>query len=119
MQPFRKIAYTFMLVNHRANMGMHNFYVAPMGVFSEGAMASKNLKKKLFLKVFSLVHIYKTVIWSLSSKEEYKDIVREIGQKNVRRYVIAEDLPGKVDYNPNRNNYHNKIPDKIDVVFLS
>ena len=69
--------------------------IAPMGVFSEGAINSKALKKKISLKLFLSLGMFKGVVWSFTSEMERRDAIKQLGRNNVSRYVIAEDLPRK------------------------
>ncbi len=74
-----------------------NIVIASMGVFSEGAMKSKILKKKMFLKIFSSIGMFKNIVWSFTSEMERDDAIKQIGKNNVSRYIIAEDLPRKIE----------------------
>lgn len=73
-------------------------YIAPMGVFSKGAIRSKYLKKYFFLRVFSALGMFKHVIWSFSSTAELNDALNYLNPHNLSNYIIAEDLPCKVDF---------------------
>lgn len=52
--------------------------VAPRGEFSEGAMAQKRPKKKVFITLAGLIGLYKGVHWHASSELEAADIQREL-----------------------------------------
>ncbi len=96
-----------------------NLYVAPMGVFSENALASKHLKKKVFLDVFSHLGVFKKFTWSFTSEMEYQETIKSIGSNNVRRYVIAEDLPRKAAFDHYRNIRKASGQHKLSIIFLS
>ena len=66
-------------------------FLASMGVFSEGALAQKALKKKLFITGFKAIGLFKNITWSVTSEIEANDVKRVIG-KNAK-YIVAEDLP--------------------------
>ena len=65
--------------------------LASMGVFSEGALSHKALKKKIFINICKLFGLFRGILWSVTSEMEAEDVKREIG-KNIR-YVVAEDIP--------------------------
>lgn len=65
--------------------------LASMGVFSEGALAQKALKKKLFVAGCKALGLFDNITWSVTSELEAEDLKRVIGKK--ARYVVAEDLP--------------------------
>ncbi len=88
--------------------------VASMGVFSEGALAQKTLKKKIFIEALKVAGIFKNIKWSVTSELEKKEVQKNVGIQ--ARCVIAEDLP--------RNNVPGKSETSINkdilkVVFLS
>lgn len=87
--------------------------LASMGVFSEGALAQKAIKKKLFIAACKAAGLFKNITWSVTSELEAEDLKRVIGKK--AQYVIAEDFPRSVV--PGRNEDHNNGP--LRVVFLS
>lgn len=49
--------------------------IAPRGMLNSGALQIKAFKKRLFLKVFKLLGLYKGVIWHATSEEEKKRIL--------------------------------------------
>ena len=104
-----------MLVNSNKSKKL---YVAPMGVFSKNALALKSTKKRVFLKVFSTIGIFKRLIWSFTSNEELSEGKAAVGDKNVKRYIIAEDLPRAVDFVENRNKLSTN-EGVLNIVFLS
>lgn len=65
--------------------------IAPMGVFSEGALAQKPVKKNIFINMCKAAGLFKNVVWSVTSELEAEDVMRCIG-KNIS-YIVAEDLP--------------------------
>lgn len=65
--------------------------LASMGVFSRQALASKSLKKTVFITGCKLLGLFQGVTWSVTSELEAEDVKRAIG-KNIR-YVVAEDIP--------------------------
>jgi glycosyltransferase involved in cell wall biosynthesis len=79
--------------------------IAPRGEFSEGALALKASKKRLFMQVARTVGLYRDAIWQGSSEQEAGDIRRELGgvarrvaiASNLRRVsprvIVAPDLP--------------------------
>lgn len=88
--------------------------IAPMGSFSEGALAQKSKKKKIFITICKLFGLFKNIRWSVTSELEVGDVKREINEKAM--CVIAEDPPRasiKVE--------HKNLVDgeKIKIVFIS
>lgn len=84
------------LLLHKFNP-TQKLYVAPMGVFSEAAIASKALKKYLFLFAFKHCGMFKNVVWSFTSEMELAEAKKVMGDA-VKDYIIAEDLPREVDF---------------------
>lgn len=66
-------------------------YLASMGVFSEGALQQKRLKKKMFITACKILGLFRNITWSVTSEMEAEDVKRNIGAKI--RYIVAEDLP--------------------------
>lgn len=66
-------------------------FLASMGVFSEGAIKQKWLKKKLFIAGCKAIGLFNDITWSVTSELEANDVKREIG-KNIK-FIVAEDLP--------------------------
>ena len=66
-------------------------YTASMGVFSEGALAQKALKKKLFITGCKMLGLFDRMTWSVTSGIEAEEMKRVIGKR--AKYVIPEDLP--------------------------
>lgn len=90
-------------------------YVAPMGVFSEGAIRQKNGKKKLFLELGKLLRVFNAVNWSFTSELEFEDFQRNMGMP--QKYVIASDIPRKPV-----NDLASRISgreDELKIIFLS
>ncbi|MCB6415148.1 glycosyltransferase [Dorea acetigenes] len=88
--------------------------LASMGVFSEGALVQKALKKKIFIQTLKLLGAFKNIVWSVTSEMEKKDVQKNIG-KNVE-CVIAEDLPRSIVPGRSDTDKEKKI---LNVTFLS
>lgn len=96
-------------------------YVAPMGVFSKAAIASKALKKRVFLFVFKYLGLFKNIIWSFTSELELEEAKAVLGN-TIKEYIIAEDLPRKMDLDAQLakvNSYKNQKNENLKLVFLS
>ena len=65
--------------------------VASMGVFSDGAMSQKFIKKNVFIKMLKILGLFKNIVWSVTSELEANGLMQRIG--NNARYIVAEDLP--------------------------
>lgn len=88
--------------------------IAPMGVFSAGALRQKALKKKLFLIVAKTIGLFRNITWSFSSQLEMEDARRSIGF--IEDYFIAEDLPRMATEGVRKNTKKEK---ELSVIFLS
>ncbi|MBD1152590.1 glycosyltransferase family 4 protein [Pelagibacterales bacterium SAG-MED22] len=91
--------------------------IAPRGEFSSGAIKIKFLKKKLYLIIFKLLGLHKSVFWQATSDLEKKDIKREIGNI-VKNIHIAPNLTLPID-NINLKNIRRRKQGKLRIIFLS
>ena len=91
--PYDNYAYKSMILK-RLNRIKQPLVIASMGVFSEGAIRIKRLKKKVFLLACKFFGLFKKVLWSATSELEKQDIQRYVGKKAT--CYIAEDLPRKI-----------------------
>ena len=66
--------------------------IAPRGEFSPGALATKPIKKKIYITAAKLLQIYRGVIWQASSNREVEDIESVMGP-NSETIMVAPDLP--------------------------
>jgi glycosyltransferase involved in cell wall biosynthesis len=64
--------------------------LGPRGEFSEGALSLKSQKKKVFIKFFKFLRLYRGVVFQASSDYEAEDIRRVVGSKV--DIIIAEDI---------------------------
>ncbi len=105
---------------HKFNKSQ-KLYVAPMGVFSKAAIASKAFKKRAFLFVFKSLGLFKNIVWSFTSEIEREEAKAALGS-TIKEYIIAEDLPRKVNFDAqiakiqNNKNQENEV---LKLVFLS
>ena len=105
---------------HKINKSQ-KLYVAPMGVFSKAAIASKAFKKRAFLIVFKYLGLFKNIVWSFTSELELEEAKAALGN-TIKDFIIAEDLPRKVDFEAqiakiqNNKNQENEV---LKLVFLS
>lgn len=93
--------------------------LAPMGVFSEGALAQKWLKKMLYWKIFKQIGLFKGLIWSFTSELEKRDAINTLGKEQITDYFIAEDLPRKYQCCLNMIEARKKEAGEAKLVFLS
>lgn len=115
---FEKNTYLLLLIHRFFRLPGKTIYVAPMGVFSKGAISLKPVRKKIFLSVLKILHAFNNITWSFSSKLEYNDALDAIGNVSIdEKYIIAEDLPQKyVDFS-NKKTVNLEAP--LKVIFLS
>ena len=92
-----------------------------MGVFSEGAIRIKRAKKIAFLKLFKLFGTFKNIIWSFTSEDEKDEASSILKGNTINNYIIAEDLPRKINFSESINYANNYIKEKnnLRIIFLS
>lgn len=83
------------LLLKRFNMIKCPVIVASMGLFSPMEFRIKYVKKKLFTTIFSILGMFRSVYWSVTSEMEKRELQLQIKVKE--NYFIAEDLPRKVE----------------------
>lgn len=89
---FDPIFSIFPLISEWFGFGAGKIIVlAPRGEFSEGALKIKPFKKKVYIRVASLLGLYSKVIWHASSEFEADDIRRVITCENLQ-INVASDL---------------------------
>jgi len=64
--------------------------IAPRGEFSEGALALKFLKKRLFITAYRLLGLHRHTVFQVSSEFEAEDVRRALGSRVDTR--IAENI---------------------------
>ena len=92
--------------------------LAPCGELSTGALSTKPLKKKAFLKYSKIIDLYRDVIWKASFVSEEEEI-RELMGRDVEVHV-APDLAPRIilpNYSPDKK--PTKIPGEVRLAFLS
>lgn len=89
--------------------------VAPMGVFSAGAMKEKLFKKIVFLKTFKALRMFDDIRWCFTTCREKEEAEKYIGIIN--RAIVAEDLPRKPKENVTLKK--NKKINELRIIFLS
>ena len=93
--------------------------IAPRGEFSEGALIQKKYKKLLYLKLANILNLYDDVIWQASSQYEADEIRKAVGG-NVKKLIVAPDLPPKMEEIPNIVKYKERlIAEPLKICFLS
>lgn len=91
-----------------------SFIVAPRGEFSEGALALKSIKKKIFIFFSKTLGLYRGVVWHASTIYEAADIRRVMGDAvSVRIAVDLARKDGELPLTPR------SIADPLRVVFIS
>lgn len=92
-----------------------SFWVAPMGVFSDGAFHQKQWKKELFIWMGKTLHLFNGVHWSFTSEMELVDFQKHM--KKPELYEIASDIPRALtEY---KIAHIDKESEKLKIVFLS
>ncbi|MCI9631639.1 MAG: glycosyltransferase [Ruminococcus sp.] len=106
---------------HKFTNNKKKLYIAPMGVFSDGAIHRKKLKKMLYLKLIKELGLLKDIIWSFTSEKELEEAKTILGDKVIQEYIIAEDIPRKVDFEKSISNLKlmHKEKGSLRIVFIS
>ena len=80
--------------------------LGPRGEFSEGALALKHTKKKVFIKLYKLLGLHKSTVFQASSNYEADDIRRTLGSsvdvfiaEDIGSQDFAQDLPTRQSSN--------------------
>ena len=94
--------------------------IAPRGEFSEGALALKSLKKRVFINLAKIIGLYNGLKWHFSSEHEKEDCAKIMGEKRISRCVIAVNVPAKIKTDSEQNYENRSIKgDTFKMVFLS
>ena len=97
--------------------------LAPRGEFSEGALALKGTKKKIYIALIKMTGIYRHLIWQVSSKYESEDILRRLPNViAVPNIIVAPDLlplPFKTIVNADFVDSDSRLTGPLRIVFLS
>ena len=88
--------------------------VAPMGIFSPGALRLKHTKKIIYLKICKLFGWFKNVEWSVTGEQERRGVQQIIGQTAI--CFEARDIPRAMNQKPLPMT---KERGQLKVIFLS
>ncbi|MCR5687569.1 MAG: glycosyltransferase [Lachnospiraceae bacterium] len=66
-------------------------YIASMGSFSPEAFRIKELKKKLYILLMKMTHMFDSVVWSVTSAREAEELRAVVGRS--AHCITASDLP--------------------------
>ena len=91
--------------------------LAPRGEFMKGALATRTLKKRLYISFARLFNIYKNITWHASSESEADEIKREMGANIGTR--IALDVPDYSLLSKKIERKHVKEKGKLKILFIS
>lgn len=118
---FERNSIALLRIHRKLNKLSKKIFIAPMGVFSEGAMKSKRLKKYGFVKLCKFFKAFNNVVWSFTSEIEHQEAEHVLGKRYVTDYIIAEDLPRKVDFKEKIEKLSNykKNSGCLKIIFLS
>lgn len=100
--------------------------VAPRGELSDGAMALKPHKKRLFLALMRLLRLHRHVLWQTSSKHEEREVLQLFGATarvhiagNLSRAVSSKVAhPPRESKSPLRVLFLSRISPKKNITFL-
>jgi len=91
--------------------------IAPRGEFSEGALALKSFKKKVFLAGSKLMRLYKDIHWHASTEHEAADILKVFPGVSSKIHVAADLVSIKHDSFSEDDEVNNS--DGLQIVFVS
>lgn len=101
--------------------------VAPRGEFSNGALGSKTGRKWAYVSLATMSGMFEGVLWQASSEHEKKDIMRVLGQAEVRKaasiaardgVIVAADVALSAYRAHGQEERVRKEPGKLRVVTL-
>lgn len=118
---FEQNTVSLLLIHRLRKKCNKRVYIAPMGVFSEGAFCNSSyLKKRVFISVYKAIGAFKNIIWSFTTEEE-TCLAEKVLKKPIDNYIIAEDLPRKIDFEKYKKiaEKHIKEPSKLELVYIS
>lgn len=105
-----------MIKTKYSNSVKGNIILAPRGEFSEGALALKKVKKRVYIQLFKRLVPFQQLIWHATTNLEKEDIIR-VMDKNLE-IRIAENLTKK--YNDKIfNKQIKKNRGEVKLIFLS
>lgn len=103
----------YLTLLNKFNLIKGNLIIAPRGEVEDGAISIKKNKKILFLKLNSLINLYKNITWHATNIQEKNDIKKYI---NTNKIYVAENIPDA----PSTNNMTiKKDQGFLKLVFLS
>lgn len=120
---FEQNSVSLLIIHRLSNRKDKKIYVAPMGVFSEGAFYNKShIKKRLFISICKAAGGFNDITWSFTTEDEVL-LAEKVLRKPLKKdnYIIAEDLPAKVDFGKYRKKNGNckKKVGKLNLVYIS
>lgn len=118
---FEQNSVSLLLIHRFKRKKDKRVFIAPMGVFSEGAFYNKShVKKRAFITTYKVIGAFKNIIWSFTTEEEVRLAEQVIGG-TIDNYIVAEDLPRKVDFEKYRKQLENykKEVGKLKLVYIS
>lgn len=80
---------------------------APRGMLSDGALAIKQIKKRLFLVYSKLSGLHSRVVWHATSKQEVIEIETNIHPNTPIHYI--SNLPKRIKNNANKTKETNRL----------
>lgn len=110
---FNDYARNVMRLKRRGKLRMP-VVIAPMGLFSPGALQIKSTKKKIYLLGCKLLGWFKCVVWSVTTEREAREVKQVIGKDAI--CIQAHDIPKYMEKRPEPVK---KDSGKLNIVFLS
>lgn len=93
--------------------------IAPRGEFSQGAIALKARKKRLYMRVTRMIGLYAGLHWQVSSGFEVSDVERELGSL-ATSISVAPNLPPAIEAEGlQAMSYRHRSDGPLRLIFLS
>ena len=74
----------------------YSIIVNPRGMFGEGALEIKKIKKLFFIFFTRIFSFYKNIIWHVSNINEYNQLVTNLNSKI--RFYISPNIPRQIHF---------------------
>ncbi len=93
--------------------------LAPRGEFSEGALALKSLKKKIFICVSKMIGLHNGLKWHFSSEHEKEACIRIMGKERVLEFITASNMSPRIKMDLVDNEKVKTKGTPLRIIFLS
>ena len=89
----------------------YSVIINPRGMFGEGALEIKKIKKRAFISFVKISSFYKNITWHVSNTNEYNQLKSNLNSK--LKFHILPNIPRKIEYNKKK-----KVPDLLKLISI-